>query len=134
MTTDAGFLGQGWRFPIQPNARGRLAFARAEEDIEEAIWIILSTAPGERVMLPEFGCGIQEYVFQVNSDLVRAGIASDVQGALVRWEPRIDVLDVSVESPEGQPTLMLIRVDYRIRSANTIHNLVYPFYITEAGV
>jgi phage baseplate assembly protein W len=128
------FLGQGWRFPVQPDARGRLAFSRAEQDIEEAIWIILSTAPGERVMLPEFGCGIQDFVFQPNSDLVRSSIATSVQQALVRWEPRIDVLDISAEAPLGQPNLILIRVDYRVRSANTVHNLVYPFYITEGGV
>jgi phage baseplate assembly protein W len=134
MTIDTTFLGQGWRFPIQPDARGRLVYSRASQDIEEAIWLIVSTAPGERVMLPEFGCGIQEYVFQVNSDLVRAAIAADVHQALVRWEPRIDVMDVQVESPTGQPNLMLIRVDYRIRSANTVHNLVYPFYINEGGI
>jgi phage baseplate assembly protein W len=131
MAADPAFLGQGWRFPVQPDGRGRLTFSRAEQDIEEALWIVLSTAPGERVMLPEFGCGIQEYAFQPNSDLVRAAIASDVQQSLVRWEPRIDVLDVTVDAPEGQPNLMLIRVDYRVRSANTVHNLVYPFYVTE---
>jgi phage baseplate assembly protein W len=128
------FLGQGWRFPVQPDGRGRLAFSRAEQDIEEAIWIILSTAPGERVMLPEFGCGIQDFVFQPNSDLVRTSMAASVRQALLRWEPRVDVLDVTAEAPPGQTNLILIRVDYRVRSANTIHNLVYPFYITEAGV
>jgi len=96
--------------------------------------MILSTAPGERVMLPEFGCGIQELVFEPNSDLVRESMAARVRTALLRWEPRIDVLDVNSEAPIGQPNLVLIRVDYRVRSANTVHNLVYPFYITEAGV
>lgn len=133
MTTNAGFLGQGWRFPVQPDGRGRLTYSKGGQDIEEAIWLILSTAPGERVMERDFGCGIQEYVFQVNSDLVRAGIAADVQQALVRWEPRIDVLDVQVESPEGQPNLMLIRIDYEVRTTNTVANIVYPFYITEGG-
>jgi phage baseplate assembly protein W len=129
---ERAFLGQGWRFPIQPDGRGRLLLSRAEQDIEEAIWIILSTAPGERVMLPEFGCGIRDYVFQNNSDLVRTAVAAQVRQALVRWEPRIDVLEVTATAPD-EPSLMLIRVDYRIRSANTVHNMVYPFYINEGG-
>jgi phage baseplate assembly protein W len=132
-TSERDFLGQGWRFPVQPDARGRLVFSRAEQDIEEAIWIILSTSPGERVMLPDFGCGLQDFVFRNNSELVRSAVAGRVRQALVRWEPRIDVLDVSATAP-GEPNLLLIRVDYRIRSSNTVHNLVYPFYITEGGV
>jgi Bacteriophage baseplate protein W len=126
------FLGQGWRFPIQPDGRGRLLYSKAEQDIEEAIWIILSVTPGERVMLPDFGCGAQDFVFQNNSEVVRAAIAASVRQALVRWEPRVDLLDVSATAP-GEPNLMLIRVDYRVRSANTVHNLVYPFYISEGG-
>ncbi len=125
------FLGRGWRFPLRPDGRGRLTYAGDEEKIEESIWLILSTAPGERVMLPEFGCGLQELVFEPNSDLVRGAIAIEVQEALSRWEPRIDVVDVAVEAP--QPNLILIRVDYRVRAANTVHNLVYPFYINEGG-
>ncbi|TME35439.1 MAG: GPW/gp25 family protein [Chloroflexi bacterium] len=109
-----------------------MAFAADEEKIEESIWLILSTARGERVMMPEFGCGLQELVFEPNSDLVRGAIAIEVQESLTQWEPRIDVVDVTVDAPE--PNLMLIRVDYRVRSANTVHNLVYPFYINEGGV
>jgi phage baseplate assembly protein W len=133
LTTDRGFLGRGWRFPIQPDALGRLTFAGPEQDVEQAIWIILGTSKGERPMLSGFGCTLQDLVFEPNSDLVRGAIATEVQQALVKWEPRIDVLEISVEAAEGEPNLMLIRVDYRIRSANTIHNLVYPFYITEGG-
>jgi phage baseplate assembly protein W len=134
LTRRGGFLGRGWRFPILPDARGRLALSADEEDVEQAIWIILGTSRGERAMLPEFGCALQDLVFEPNSDLARGAVATEVRQALVRWEPRIDVLDVSVEAPVGQPSLMLIRVDYRIRTANTIHNLVYPFYVTEADV
>ena len=126
------FLGRRWRFPLRPDGRGRMAFAADEEKIEESIWLILSTARGERVMMPEFGCGLQELVFEPNSDLVRGAIAIEVQESLTQWEPRIDVVDVTVDAPE--PNLMLIRVDYRVRSANTVHNLVYPFYINEGGV
>ena len=125
------FGGRGLRFPIQPDPRGRLALSRDEQKIEESIWLILSTAPGERVMLPTFGCGLQELVFEPNSPLTESAVAIEVQQALVRWEPRIDVIDVQVDAP--QPNLMLIRVDYRVRAANTNHNLVYPFYITEGS-
>ncbi len=125
------FLGRGLRFPIQPDARGRLGQSRDEQKIEESIWLILSTAPGERVMLPSFGCGIQELVFEPNSPLTESAVAIEVHQALVRWEPRIDVIDVQVEAP--QPNLMLIRIDYRVRAANTTHNFVYPFYINESG-
>jgi phage baseplate assembly protein W len=128
-----GFLGKGWRFPIEPDARGRLGFAPAEQDVEQAIWLILATAPGERVMLPEFGCGMHDLVFEPNSDLLRAAVAARVRAALVRWEPRIDVQQVSAEAPDGEPNLVLVRVDYRIRSTNTITNVVYPFFITEGG-
>lgn len=123
------FLGRGLRFPVQPDARGRLARSNDEQKIEESIWLILSTAPGERVMLPSFGCGLQELVFEPNSPLTESAVAIEVQQALVRWEPRIDVIDVTVDSP--QPNLMLIHVDYRVRAANTTHNLVYPFYVNE---
>jgi uncharacterized protein len=122
-------LGKGWKFPIRPNARGGLSFSSAEQDIQEAIWIILSTAPGERQMLPQFGCGIHEFVFAPNSPATRGAIAHQVFEALNRWEPRINVVDVRVDSPEENT--LRIRVDYRIRANNAFHNLVYPFYIRE---
>ncbi|WP_205850468.1 GPW/gp25 family protein [Mycolicibacterium sp. CR10] len=125
------FLGQGAAFPLAPDGRGRLPLARGEASIEQAIWLILSTAKGERVMLPEFGCGMDDLVFLPNSELARGDVVGTVQDALVHWEPRIDVLGVDAESPTGRPNVLLIRVDYRIRSVNTVHNVVYPFYLTE---
>lgn len=124
--------GTGWKFPIRINARGGFSFSQGEQLIQEAIWIILGTALGERRMLPRFGCGIHEYVFAPNSPATRGDLAHQVQQALVRWEQRIDVLNVLVESGDPQAAtsnLMLIRVEYRIRSTNTVQNLVYPFYI-----
>ena len=131
MLSGRDFLGRGLRFPLQPDPRGRLAASTDERKIEESIWLILSTAPGERVMMPGFGCGLQELVFEPNSPLAESAVAIEVQQALVRWEPRVDVIDVQVDAPE--PNLMLIRVHYRVRAANTVHNLVYPFFITEGG-
>ncbi|HEX6158671.1 MAG TPA: GPW/gp25 family protein [Thermoanaerobaculia bacterium] len=126
-------LGTGWRFPIRPNARGGFAWSAAEQDIEEAIWIILGTAPGERQMLPQFGCGIHRHVFAPNSPGTRGSIAEDVRNALTTWEPRIDLTGVQVDAAPGDPARLLIRVDYRVRKTNAFHNLVYPFYLQEGN-
>jgi phage baseplate assembly protein W len=128
---DRAFLGKGWKFPIRVNARGGLSYVSHEQDIEEAIWIILSTAKGERVMEPDFGCGIHEQVFAPNDAGTQGLIAYEVQNALARYEPRIDVENVRVESFPGRTNQLLIRVDYRVLSNNAKRNLVYPFYLTE---
>jgi Bacteriophage baseplate protein W len=125
------YLGIGWKFPLQVTPGGRLAAARYEQRIEESIYLILSTAKGERVMLPDFGCGIHELVFAPNNVTTRSLVIANARQALVRYEPRIDVLDVNAESAPEQPNLLLIRVDYRIRANNARGNLVYPFYIRE---
>lgn len=125
------FLGRGWQFPIRINPRGGLSYVSAEQDIAEALWIILSTAPGERQMLPRFGCGIHDFVFAPNSPATRGTIANAVRKALTTWEPRIDLVDVRVEEGAGQESQMLIRIDYRVRSTNAYHNLVYPFFLKE---
>lgn len=133
MTTRA-FLGNGWRFPLRPTPRGGFAWSSAETDIEESIWIILGTAPGERQMLPRFGCGIHRYVFSPNSPSTHTIVAGDVRTALSTWEPRIDLADVRVESTPDEPARLLIRIDYRVRTTNSLHNLVYPFYLQEGQV
>ena len=125
------FLGTGWKFPIRVNGRGGLSYASGEQRVAEAIWIILSTPPNSRIMQPEFGCSIHDYVFAPNTPNTRALIAQAVQRSLMRWEPRIDVLSVRTESHPETPNALLIHVDYRIRANNAAHNLVYPFYINE---
>lgn len=134
-TTDGqtrAYLGVGWKFPLQVTPRGRIATAKHEERVEESIYQILATARGERVMLPEFGCGIHEMVFAPNSAATLARVKQDVLQSLVRYERRIDVLAVEVENPAEEPNLLLIRVSYRIRSNNAVGNVVYPFYVTES--
>jgi uncharacterized protein len=126
------YLGIGWKFPLQVTPAGRIAQARYEQRVEEAIYLILCTAKGERPMLPDFGCGIHDLVFAPNNAGTVALVSQAVRQALTAHEPRIDVLDIHVESPDGQPNLLLIRVSYRIRSNNAMGNLVYPFYIREA--
>jgi phage baseplate assembly protein W len=101
-----------------------------EEDIKEAIHIILGTAKGERLMRPDFGCGIHEYVFCSMNTLNLHMIENTIFEALIRWEPRIDVTDVKAK-PEAEDGKLIIEIDYQIRSTNTRFNLVYPFYLKE---
>jgi phage baseplate assembly protein W len=125
------FLGTGLRFPLQANAVGRIATSSTERRIEESIYLILGTKLGERVMLPTFGCAIHELAFEPNNAQTRTRAIDAVRRALVAFEPRIDVLDVSATSAPGEANLLLVRVDYRLRGNNAVGNLVYPFYLTE---
>lgn len=130
--TATSFLGTGWKFPIRPNGRGGLSYVSGEQSVAEAIWIILSTPRRSRVMEPDFGCGVHDYVFAPNNANTRAQIEAEVSRSLTRWEPRIDVLDVAANSHVEVPNTLLIRVDYRIRANNAVNNIVYPFYINES--
>src|SRR3989442_9443332 len=123
------YLGVGWKFPLQVTPGGTIAQARYEQRIEESIYLILSTAKGERVMLPEFGCGIHDLVFAPNNAATLTVAVQTVREALVAYEPRIDVLDVNAETAPEEPNLLLIRINYRIRANNALGTLVYPFYI-----
>jgi len=127
------YLGVGWKFPLQVTPGGKIAQARYEQRIEEALYLILSTAKGERVMLPEFGCGIHDLVFAPNNATTLTVVVHTVREALVTYEPRIDVLDVNAETAPEEPNLLLIRINYRIRANNALSNLVYPFYIGEGA-
>jgi phage baseplate assembly protein W len=127
------FLGVGWHFPVRIDPAGGFDFSTGEQNIEEAIWILLGTAKGERQMLPNFGCGIHDLVFAPNNPATQGNVQHLVKDALTQWEPRIDVLDVNVGSAPGEENTLLIRVDYRVRSNNAFGNLVYPFFITEGS-
>lgn len=123
------FIGRGWAFPIRAGMRGGIGLVAREREIEEAIRIVLATAPGERPMRPEFGCRIHDFVFD-NADGATAGaISKEVSNALFRWEPRISVEDVAVSTTPEDPALLYIDVTYSIRATNARHNLVFPFYV-----
>lgn len=124
-------IGRGWPFPTKPGLGGAFKFAGGEGKIRQSIWIILETAPGERQMRPAFGCGIHDLVFQPNTAGLRGMVQQRVQDALTKWEPRIDVIDVRVETPPEGRNYLLIRIDYRIRTSNALYNLVYPFFLNE---
>ena len=123
------FLGVGWQFPVSLDEQGQIAMAAYEESVRQAIWLILSTAPGERVMRPDFGCGIHNLVFAPNSPGTAGQVIGEVRRALVRWEPRIDLLEVDAVPDQAQPNRLLIVIKYQVRTTNNEFNLVYPFYL-----
>ncbi len=124
-------LGVGWSFPVKP-VNGALTYARYETDIEQAMQIILLTAPGERPMLPDFGAGLRNYVFEPNSAATRARIADAVRKSLIDWEPRITVENVEVTPGDNADNEILIHVDYVVRATNVAYNRVFPFYLLES--
>ena len=128
------FLGVGYKFPFAANQRGGVALSRYEEDIEEAIMLIVGTAFGERVMRPDFGCGIHDLIFAPNNANTRSLAVYHVEEALVRWEPRIvDIKVVAKSSPE-EPNVIYVSIDYKVRTTNNVFNMVYPFYLQKSEV
>lgn len=134
------FLGKGPRFPLAPfrseDRPGKDQFfglSEGEDKIEQSIRLILGTAPGERVMRPDFGCGVHELLFEPLTPALIALTADRVTTSLRRWEPRIDVLAVDVQTPESLPNGMEVRVTYRVRANNAVHNMVYPFFLHEGA-
>ena len=128
------FLGRGWAMPVDLDSlTGLVARAEHEEDIKQSIRIIIETAPGDRVMRPNFGCGIHELVFGAIDSTAIQRIRSTIEEALRRCEARIDLLGVSVRETPDQQGQLLIEVEYRVRRTNQTGNLVFPFYFAEGG-
>ena len=126
---DVDFIGAGWAFPVTTDATGSIALVVREREIEEAIRLVLGTAPGERPMRPEFGCRIHDHVFGPANAATAGQIAYDVRAALERWEPRIDVEDVQVSFDRIDAGTLYIDVRYVVRGRNDPRNLVFPFYV-----
>ena len=128
------FLGRGLKFPLQVDPRtGKLAMVDQEEDIWEAIGIILRTGQGERVMRPEFGARTMDYAFAPASSSMTHSIAHDLRILLLEQEPRIRDVEVRCERLDRQDGAVVIEVDYTVRSTNNRYNHVYPFYVTEGS-
>lgn len=124
-------LGQGLGQPIAPDAQGRLPLVSGPEKVRQAMFTILDTEPGERVMRPDFGCGLRRYLMQPNNPATRAGIARDITQSLQRWESRIKVADVSVNPTEDR-AMVLIEIRYAHVLDGRQDTLVYPFYLEQA--
>ena len=123
------FLGRGWKFPIGIGHDGAFSLSQGNEDIEEAIIIILKTAKGERPMEPEFGCNIHSYVFEVINQSTMMRMQEDIRKALLIYEPRIEVLEINNEYIESG--MILFTIDYSVISTNSRYNLVYPYHMNE---
>lgn len=125
----SGFLGQGWRFPPAVDGAGGMAMTIGEKDIEASIRVILATAKGERVMRPEFGSIIQDFVFSPNNATTHGLLAYHVTAALRQWEPRIEIVRVDAAADPKEPAQVRIEIGYRVKATNDERNLVYPFYL-----
>ena len=136
------FLGVGWWFELGGEAGGEfglavepdgaLRLAQYDESVRQSIWIILSTARGERVMRPDFGCGIYNFVFETNSAATAGKLVQEVRRSLLLHEPRIDVHEVQVQaSRDGE--VIFLSIDYQVRATNNSFNLVYPFYLERSA-
>jgi phage baseplate assembly protein W len=125
-------IGSGLAFPLGVDRRGGIALARDEQDIDQAIQLILGTAPGERPMRPEFGCGVHDFVFDSIDANTIGNMEQAIREALLRWEPRIDVTDVKFDASDAINGLLTINIEYKVRATNTDRNLVYPFYVIPA--
>jgi phage baseplate assembly protein W len=129
---DIPFLGRGWAFPPRfANATSDVEMVAGERDIGESLFILLSTAQGERVMVPTYGCDLHRFVFAELTTGMMTEISDMVATAILRWEPRIDVIAVTVTPDADEPGMVRIGIDYRVRRTNVRSNLVYPFYFTE---
>lgn len=122
------FLGRGWKYPLSIE-KGKIEFSEGENSIKESILIILGTVKGERIMRPDFGCEINELVFSPNNTQTASLFEFYIQQALMKWEPRIEVLDVDAYPDADENNKINIKIDYMIKTSNAKSNLVYPFYL-----
>jgi phage baseplate assembly protein W len=122
-------LGTGWNFPVAPSERTReMLLVSGPDKVRQAIWIILETEPGERLMRPAFGCGLRRYLMKPNTSATRALMQRDIERAISSWEPRIQLQEVRVE-PGDDPSMVVIDLRYRHLRDGSAGNLVYPFYL-----
>ena len=134
MDTNNSFLGTGWSFPPTfEQDTGTVKMVSGEEDIVQSLEIILSTYPRERIMQPDFGCELSQFIFEEMSQGTLTGIKGIISDALLYHEPRIYVEDININESE-QDGLLLISITYTVRATNSRFNLVYPFYINEAQI
>jgi Bacteriophage baseplate protein W len=123
------YIGRGWRFPMTTDASGSIALNRDDAEIEQAIRLILTTAPGERPMRPRFGCGIHDFVFAPANATTAGRLSVEVKRALAFWEPRIEVRSVDVSVDAYARNTLYINIHYEKKGSYDPRNLVFPFYL-----
>ncbi|MEO6885183.1 MAG: GPW/gp25 family protein [Jatrophihabitantaceae bacterium] len=126
---DASFIGRGFSWPMSVDHTGAIRLTDGPEDLERSMRIVLLTAPGERVMRPQFGCKIWDLLFEPITPNLLGLIAEAVRDALAQWEPRVEVEQVLPSPDENDDGLVRVQVVYRVRATNDRRNLVYPFYV-----
>jgi phage baseplate assembly protein W len=129
MSDASDFVGRGISFPMRVDQSGAIAMSSGPDGIDSSLRMVLTTAPGERLMRPAFGCKIWELLFEpINANTI--GVMREaVREAVARWEPRVQLDDVRIEPQAGAFGKVLIHLDYRVRTTNDRRNLVYPFYV-----
>lgn len=132
MGTDQSFLGSGWGFPPEFNKRsGAVRMVAGEEDIEESLRILMATKPRERVMQPDYGCGLKSLVFENIDSSSLTLIRDAIRRAVLFFEPRIDLDEIEIDEGRAYEGLLYIKLNYTVRATNSRSNLVYPFYFLE---
>lgn len=126
--TDSAFTGRGFSYPMGVNSQGGIQMVTGTENVERSMRLILGTAYGERPMRPEFGCAIHDMVFEPGTIDLITRMKIEVEDSLIRWEPRVDVLDVDVRY-DGDPSRVLITVNYQLKGSYDPRNLLVPFYV-----
>jgi len=129
MATNKSFLGKGWRFPVDVDRTGGVSMSQYEESIRDSIFIILGTAPGERIMRPTFGCDIHDLVFAPNNPNTCGLAAHYCEEAINKWEPRVAKVTAKARPAPDEPNKILIDIEYVVIANNNTRNLVYPFYL-----
>ena len=123
------FVGRGISFPMRVDQSGALALTGGGTDIDGSLRMVLTTAPGERLMRPQFGCRIWDLLFEpINANTIGL-MAESVKDAVSQWEPRIDLEDVQIEPDPRDHSRVMINLKYKVRATNDRRNLVYPFYV-----
>ena len=133
MASDREWLGKGWRFPVAINLTGGVSASAQEENVRESMFVILGTAPGERIKRAEFGCRIHDLMFSPNNYVTAALAEHYCEEALLKFEPRIRLASVKAEPNRDFPNRLDIRISYMIAEENDVRNLVYPFYLAQPG-
>jgi phage baseplate assembly protein W len=128
MSATGDFIGRGWAYPVRVTPRGGIALAHGADELDGALRVILGTAPGERLMRPEFGCAIWDQLFAPLDANALGLMAQAVRDAVGRWEPRVELEDVATTQDPDDATRVRIDVAYRVKATNDRRNLVYPFY------
>lgn len=128
------YLGRGWKFPVQVNPKtGRILMSENEQDISEAIMILLKTSKGERVMKSDFGCGLRRFVFDLTDEVTMRKIEEDIREAIMVWEPRVGEVEIKAAKDTEVSGKITIDIHYTVRSTNNRYNMVYPFYMEEGS-